>query len=275
METLLSILSRWPGRRRTEQVLRDQGFRVPEQYRRLILAGCPCPEAEALDRYWDEVTMEHMASGGRASSDRRTFNGPTLYRSAYLDELFHSVRGQDLAEGGFSAGNGLAIDPCMRHWEIRSIRGGRTGAEAFRAIFNEIEAIKQEEAAFLKASPHGWSDRKTDIAEYFRQAAPRYGFARRGKWSQRTNDHGHALRCAVDTGGRPDCVNLPLIFEAVGPGENYYLWSSRLIPGFFYYGIFATPTSGALGVLAHLALFAAIADSLGFRASESRTSSDI
>jgi hypothetical protein len=235
-------------------------------FRRILLERCPSACSDELARYWDECALEHMCSGGRAMSDRRKFNGRTLYRSDYLDRLAEQVRGQDLGADGFSAGNGLSLEPCIRQIEIASIRGGPAGAASIRSIDTALEDVKEEEAVALEVNTEGWGNKKSDVARCLMAIAPSHGFALNGRWCERADGFGNVLRCTVDTGGRSDCAaTLPIRFEAVGRGEIYDLsLTNLLVPGFVHYAKFRSARTGVLGLCAHVTLFSVLADLLGF-----------
>lgn len=91
------------------------------------------------------------------------------------------------------------------------------------------------------------------------------GFERHNGGCRKRTKSGLVFHVRADIGGRPDCLNLPLIFSIFHAEEPNYAFDiglfERIIPGFDRYEYCESPISYVLGMRARIELFDIIATS--------------
>lgn len=70
MNDLLTVLSRWPGRRATKKRMEEQGYRIPQAYEEFMFGEIGEEYRAGTDRYWDEAALEIFGTLGGVDSTR-------------------------------------------------------------------------------------------------------------------------------------------------------------------------------------------------------------
>jgi hypothetical protein len=261
MDVLIGVLARWPGRRETEALLAARGYRLPAHYQEVVAFGsCSDAEVAALNRYWDEVALEHFCSAGRAVPDRRKFLGETSYRSDYLDSLAAVEENHEMAS------QGLPLDPCLRKFMTKINEGLRaTQGQGFgHQIRRKMEQYKKIEIENFGISAGAWAGTRADFTNILKECARSRGFVSKKKWWEKSLGNGLVFRCGVDTGMRTSWrFQLPLWIEishqAVADTAFQASLVDRLVPSFEYYALYDSPSSAILGVTAYVELLDIVA----------------
>lgn len=252
---LLIALSKWIGRNPTQRALEKKGFIVHKSWQLKMVQFCGEEKTALLNRYWDEVAMETIGSAGQGDPNARRFAIQPEYHSQFLDELVEKV---DFAEPAFRY-----PPPIRCLFEYRKKLKTDTEFRFDETAF--FENLKKLEGERLAVHADRWTGKKRDAVPYMSQFAGMLGFENYNKGYRKRTKSGLVFRVRPDLGGRPDCLNLPLIFSISHEEEPNYTFDiglfERIVPGFDRYAYWESPTSFVLGMRAHIELFEIIASS--------------
>jgi hypothetical protein len=252
---LLDVLSRWAGRRVAQTAFEARGFLVHRSWQARAIQFCGEEKLNLINRYWDEVAMETISCVGQGDPNARIFVIQPKYRSPFLDELFARA---DFAELPFRS---FPLIKCLFEY-----RKKLTYDREF--LFDEIaffENLKNLESDRLSIQTAGWSGKKRDAIPFVEIFSSALGFERHRNRYRKQVENGLVFDIGVDVGGRPDSVNLPLVFSIFHNSDPKFFFNigvfERIIPGFDRYTHCASPSDYVLGMRAHIELFNVLADS--------------
>lgn len=256
---LLRIVATWPGRGPTQLAFEARGFALHRAWQDRVIEFCGQEQSCLLNRYWDEVAQETVLCLGRGVPDTRVFVIQPSHRSKFLDELFTA---RDFLEPEYPS---PPLIKCLFEYEKRILRDAEF-RESERAVFVDLQKAESERLGIPATE---WSGKKRDVIPFVDQFCGALGFERHGKRWRKKSDRGLIFEVAVDLGGQPYCLTVPLKYQIYHSDDRKLVFDitgdavlQHMIPGSFLYRHGRSADEWVLGIKAYIELFDVIACSL-------------